>query len=115
MRWILSLCFVAQLVGARDIFEALQTMQFDTKKQELLKVAMGDFYAENHAYTRNNHHIRDRMLVALAQGETNLTQYTESFEKVSKQYIAAKTEFYQEVVGILGEEQTEELIEILTK
>lgn len=113
MRFVLIFCLFFGFSWARDIFEALQTMQFDINKQELLKDAMGDFYAENRAYTQNNHRIRDRMLVALQQGETNLTQYVKSFEEVSAQYIQAEVEFYRVVVGILGEEQTEELIEIL--
>lgn len=113
MRWILSLCMILQLAIAKDISEVLQRMQFDPKKQELLKTAVGDFYAQKRAYAKNNHRIRNKMLIALQLGETNLTQYVESLKEVSEQYIIAKVAFYRAVVGILGKEQTEELIEKL--
>lgn len=43
MRWILSLCFIVQFMGAKEITEALQAMQFDTTKQDLLREAVGSF------------------------------------------------------------------------
>lgn len=55
------------------------------------------------------------MLIALQQKETNLTRYVESLKEVSEQYILAKIAFYREVVGILGEKQTEKLIEMLNE
>ncbi|EEO25491.1 hypothetical protein [Helicobacter winghamensis] len=115
MRWILSLCFIVQFMGAKEITEALQAMQFDTTKQDLLREAVGEFYTQKRVYMQNNYRIRDKMLIALQQKETNLTRYVESLKEVSEQYILAKIAFYREVVGILGEKQTEKLIEMLNE
>ncbi|MBX7490682.1 hypothetical protein [Helicobacter turcicus] len=115
MRWILSLCLIVQLVSAKEIAEVLQTMQFDATKQDLLREAVGEFYVQKRVYMRNNYRIRDKMLIALQQKETNLTQYVELLKEVSEQYILAKVAFYRAVVGILGEKQTEKLIEKLNE
>lgn len=115
MRWILSLCLIVQLASARDIAEVLQGMRFDKTKQELLKTAMEDFYVQKRVYIKNNDRIRNKILIALQAKEENLTPYMEPLKEVSEQYIAAKLAFYRAVVGILGEEQTQEFIENLNE
>lgn len=88
-------------------------MKFDDKTKESLKVVMVDFYAESRAYARNSHLIRDKMLLALQNGNTDMTTYEEALKKLSEQFIQSEITFYRAVVEIIGSERTGHLIEHL--
>ena len=113
MRFIFMLCCAVKLCFADNIFHTLENMKFDDKTKESLKVAMVDFYAESRAYARNSHLIRDKMLLALQNGNTDMTTYEEAFKKLSEQFIQSEITFYRAVVEIICSERTGHLIEHL--
>ena len=113
MRLIFMLCCVIGFSFADNIFNTLENMKFDAKTKESLKVAMVDFYAESRAYSRNSHIVRDKMLLALQNGNTDTTAYEEAFKELSEQFICAEIAFYHAVVETIGSERTGHLIEHL--
>ena len=105
------LIFCAQL-WSNDVGNTLKSLSLTPKAQESLKSAMAEFYAEKHAYQKNNSRIRNRLLLDLKSGvEVDLKQYEESFKEVGEEYIKARIAFYISVAEILDTETMDKFLE----
>lgn len=110
---IVFLVFCVQLWG-NDIESILKNLSLTPNKQEVLKSAMAEFYAEKRAYQQNGYRIRNRLLLDLKNGtKVDLEQYEQAFKEVSEEYIKARIAFYCAVAEILDTENMERLLKNL--
>lgn len=113
MRVLIVFCLVfCMQVWGNNIENALKTLTLTPEKQEMLKKAMAEFYAEKLVYQQNSYRIRNRLLLDLkGQTKVDLGQYEQAFKEVSDEYIKARIAFYSAIAEVLNAEDMEKLLE----
>ncbi len=114
MRVLIIFLILCVQLWSNEIENILKNLSLTPKRQEILKSAMAEFYAEKRAYQQNGYRIRNRLLLDLKNGtKVDLEQYEQAFKEVSEEYIKARIAFYCVVVEILDTDNMEKLLESL--
>ena len=114
MRILIVFLVLCVQLWSNEIENTLKNLSLTPQRQEMLKSAMAEFYAEKRAYQQNGYRIRNRLLLDLKNGtKVDLEQYKQAFQEVSEEYIKARIAFYCAVAEILDAENMEKLLESL--
>ena len=114
MRILIVFLVLCVQLWSNEIENTLKNLSLTSQRQEMLKSAMAEFYAEKRAYQQNGYRIRNRLLLDLKNGtKVDLEQYKQAFQEVSEEYIKARIAFYCAVAEILDAENMEKLLESL--
>ncbi|MBD5164515.1 hypothetical protein [Helicobacter sp.] len=114
MRVLIVFLVLCVQLWSNEIENTLKNLSLTPQRQEMLKSAMAEFYAEKRAYQQNGYRIRNRLLLDLKNGtKVDLEQYKQAFQEVSEEYIKARIAFYCAVAEILDAENMEKLLESL--
>lgn len=114
MRVLIVFLVLCVQLWSNEIENILKNLNLTPQRQEMLKSAMAEFYAEKRAYQQNGYRIRNRLLLDLKNGtKADLEQYEQAFQEVSEEYIKARIAFYCAVAEVLDTENMEKLLESL--